>query len=78
MNQSIIGRIRVLEAKNRKNPLIVRACSGSGETVVLPMVECLRRGYSFERVVSGSSLDDLDLLLQSIYNTAKERRGMKK
>lgn len=74
--RSILFRIETLELKQRKNPLIVLACTSSGEMVRVTMQECLQRALSFQRVIDGDSLTDLDLLLKSIRDAAK--KGMEK
>lgn len=64
---SILKRLEELEARYKQDPLIVLAGTDSGERIKITMRECLEREDThFIKVIAGSSLKDLDLLLRQI------------
>lgn len=66
MKESIVKRLEKIEELYRDDPLIVLAITDSGEEIKIPMRECLERDdVEFKKVIGGSSLKDLDALLQA-------------
>lgn len=64
----IIARLAALEARNRKDPLVVLASDPEGNTQKMTVEELLQSdGFGFVRVIGGSSLHDLDKIL-SVYH----------
>jgi len=68
---SIVSRLKALELQYKTDPLIVLAHLDSGENVVVSMQECIERNLSFAKVLKGSSLNDLDLLLAAFRAAAE-------
>ena len=68
--RDLLKRIEDLEEQYKDEPLIVLAIMPDGEKVAMPARECLEKKLPYERVVAGSSLKDLDLLLQAIQEEA--------
>ena len=66
MIASQLKRIETLEKLCTQEPLIVLACTDTGDNVKVSMKECIKQKYTFLKVVSGSSLDDLDLLFKKV------------
>lgn len=68
---SILKRLEDLEARYKQDPLIVLASTDSGEEVKITMRECLEReDMHFIKVISGASLEDLDLFLKAMKEEA--------
>lgn len=66
MKESIVKRLEKIEELYRDDPLIVIAITDNGEEIKMPMRECLERDdVEFKKVIGGSSLKDLDALLQA-------------
>ena len=66
MKANLLKRLEDLEAQYKQNPLIVLASTDSGEEIKITMRECLEREDThFIKVIGGSSLEDLDLLLKA-------------
>ena len=66
MKESIVKRLEKIEELYRDDPLIVIAITDNGEEIKMSMRECLERDdVEFKRVIGGSSLKDLDALLQA-------------
>lgn len=75
MIASLNKRLEEIEKANIKKPLIVLACTDSGEEIEIPMRECLdREDTHFIRVISGNSLEDLYAFLKHTRAEA-ERAG---
>ena len=71
--KSILQRLTEIEAKYRRDPLVVLAELDGGGTAKMTMRECLQRTDArFLRIVGGSALDDLDKFLGSIAEDAKQ------
>ena len=71
MKAGLLKRLEELEAKYKQDPLIVLASTDSGEQVKITMRECLeRQDTHFIKVIAGSSLQDLDLLLKAMKEEA--------
>lgn len=71
--KSILQRLTEIEAKYRRDPLVVLAELDSGEQIRMSMRECLDRADAhFVKVVGGSELKDLDELLRRIEEDAKQ------
>ena len=63
---TILKRLERIEEKYKEDPLIVLARMDSGEEVNMPMRELLEReDAQFIKVIGGSSLKDLELLLKA-------------
>ena len=76
MKGSIIKRLEALEGYLRKDPLIVLARTDSGEEVKLPLRDYLGRHYlDFIKVLAGSDLEDVRLLLNDIAPFSVIQRG---
>lgn len=66
MKGNIVKRLEEIEKLYRDDPLIVLAITDNGEEIKMPMRECLERDdVEFKKVIGGSSLKDLDALLQA-------------
>lgn len=65
--KSALTRLEELEKRHLQNPLIVIAeLPDTKELQKMTVAEMLETGSGFVRVVSGSSLTDLDKILDSI------------
>lgn len=75
MIASIIKRIKRLEDYYKQDPLMVLAeVDGKKDPVTITMCECIeRKDTRFIKVVGGSSLEDLDLFLQAMKETARQQ-----
>lgn len=76
--KGILKRLEELEAHYRQEPLLVVARTATGDTLTVTARECLERELEFIRVAAGSSLKDLDNLLQAMYEVAEDERRTKK
>ena len=66
MKASLLKRLEELEAQYKQDPLIVLASTDHGEEIIITLRECLEREDThFIKVIGGSSLEDLDLLLKA-------------
>lgn len=63
-------RLEALEMAYKQDPLIVKCEDPEGKEHFLKMRDFIESNYTFKGVVSGSSLEDLDLLLQGIKEAA--------
>ena len=72
MKASLLKRLEDLEAQYKQDPLIVLAeVDGKEDPVKITMRECLEREDThFIKVIGGSSLEDLDLLLKAMKEEA--------
>ena len=71
MKASLLKRLEDLEAQYKQDPLIVLARTDHGEEVKITMRECLEReDMHFIKVISGASLEDLDLFLKAMKEEA--------
>lgn len=71
--KSAITRLEELEKRHLQDPLIVIAeLPDTHELHKMTVAEMLETGSGFVRVVSGSSLTDLDKILNSIANSVIE------
>lgn len=69
--KSTLARIEELEKLYSNDPLIVLAeLPDSNELQKMTVAEMLERGGGFVRVVSGSSLKDLDKILETMAKNA--------
>ena len=59
-------RLKKLENERLIEPLVVLAATPTGEEKAMPVDEMIEKGYGFCRVVAGSSLTDLDKILNHI------------
>lgn len=76
MNTSVLKRLDEIEKKYKQDPLIVLARTDSGEELKTTMRECLENeNLHFEKVIAGSSLQDLDLLLKAMQEEAEKAEG---
>lgn len=60
---SLLSRLVALEKKHLQKPLIVLAENKNGDLSRMTVQALIENGFSFVKVVSGSRLSDLDLLL---------------
>ena len=65
----LMKRLSKLERERLEEPLIVLATTPTGETVVT-VDEMIQKGFGFCRVISGSSLADLDRILSYMCPTS--------
>lgn len=64
-------RLAILEASRRQDPLILLCVDGAGNQMKMSVSEMLQSdNFGFVRVVSGSSLKDLDRLLSAFHERA--------
>ena len=61
--KSVLSRLTALEYKYLQKPLIVLAEDNNGKVSKMTVQALIENGFSFVKVVSGSRLSDLDLLL---------------
>ena len=74
MKGTILKRLEDLERLYKQDPLIVLARTDSGEEIKITMRECLEReDTQFMKVIAGSSLQDLDLLLKATHEEAERQ-----
>lgn len=75
MKASLLRRLEEMEVCYKQDALIVLASTDSGGKVKMKMRECLgREDAHFLKVIAGSNLEDLDLLLKAIKDEAKEAK----
>lgn len=66
--RNILTRLELLEASRRQDPLILLTVDSEGNQKKMTVSEMVQSdNYGFVRVVSGSSLRDLDKLLSSFH-----------
>ena len=68
--RDILTRIELLEASRRQDPLILLCEDDNGNAARMTVTEMLNAGRGFVRVVGGSSLKDLDMLLAAFHERA--------
>lgn len=68
--RDILTRIELLEASRRQDPLIILCEDVDGNTARMTVTEMLNAGRGFIRVVGGSRLSDLDMLLAAFHEKA--------
>ena len=74
MKGTILKRLEDLERLYKQDPLMVLARTDSGEEIKITMRECLEReDTQFMKVIAGSSLQDLDLLLKATHEEAERQ-----
>lgn len=75
MISEIKNRLNKLELQYKDDPLIVLAQLKTGETVKITMRELLNTpGAQFIRVISGSSIKDLEMYLEAVRQEAFNER----
>lgn len=77
--KSLMSRLTALENKNLSKPLIVLAQDENGEMSKMTVQALIDSGFHFVKVISGSSLSDLDRLLSAFHERAlqdAERGGI--
>lgn len=74
--KSVLSRLTALEDKHLQKPLIVLAEDSNGNVSKMTVQALIDSGFSFVRVIRGSSLSDLDLLLsafrEKVFQAAEE------
>lgn len=76
--KSILQRLMQIEAKYRRDPLVVLAELDSGEQIRMSMRECLDRADAhFVKITKGSDLSDLDAFLRSLEKEATKTEDIK-
>ena len=68
--KSFLARLAALEASRRQDPLIILCEDVDGNTARMTVTEMLNAGRGFIRVVGGSRLSDLDMLLAAFHEKA--------
>lgn len=69
--RDVLTRLETLEASRRQDPLILLTVDGAGNQMKMSVSEMLQSdNFGFVRVVSGSSLKDLDRLLMAFHERA--------
>lgn len=69
--KDINARLLLLEERFKDDPLIVEAENPeTGEKITLPLREMLEKNYCFCKVSGGSSVKDLDKILEQLKQTA--------
>jgi hypothetical protein len=68
--RDILTRLELLEANKRQDPLILLCEDDNGNAARMTVTEMLNAGRGFVRVVGGSSLKDLDMLLAAFHERA--------
>lgn len=63
--KSVLSRLTALENKHLQKPLIVLAEDKNGEMSKMTVQALIDSGFQFVKVIRGSSLSDLDLLLSA-------------
>lgn len=73
--KKVLSRLTALEDKHLQKPLIVLAEDNNGKVSKMTVQALIENGFSFIKVVSGSSLSDLDLLLSAFRESVFAEEG---
>ena len=68
--RDILTRLELLEASRRQDPLILLCEDDNGNTEKMTVQQMLDSGCGFVKVVRGSRLSDLDMLLAAFHEKA--------
>lgn len=73
--KKVLSRLTALEDKHLQKPLIVLAENSNGNVSKMTVQALIDSGFSFVRVIRGSSLSDLDLLLSAFRESVFAEEG---
>lgn len=73
--KSVLSRLAALENRYLQEPLIVLAKDENGNVSRMTVQALIDSGFSFIKVIKGSSLSDLDLLLSAFRESVFAEEG---